>query len=113
MQTMWVSPLMEWDKEVFKKMFPSLAKELEGGEGIRITVGRRDPLRGFNPTVIDFIRRCKSIEEALEIIDFMEGRGEISSEYSRKLKEQLKNKGLRSFGPYKKPGYYFEYAGLK
>ncbi len=72
-----------------------------------------DPLRGFDPGVVDFIRRAKTDEEAIEIIEYMRKRGEISDEKAKMVLDQLKNEGLRSFGSYKQDGYYFHYAQEK
>jgi len=58
------------------------------------------------PDVIDFIRRCDNEEQAVEIIDFMEKRKEINSTYAQRLKRQLREKGVRSFGSKKKDDYY-------
>ncbi len=101
------------DTKKIKKMFPHLAKEIEDGVmtfpigGIRWShrSNNFDELR--NPDVISFIRRCKTVQEAEEVIAFMEARGEISHEYAKQLRKQLKESGLRSFGEYKAPGYYF------
>ena len=114
---------MEIDKEQFKKMFPNLAREIESGEySVRITsirsdiqVGERASSRkfdGYMPDVIDFIRRCDTGEQAEEIIDYMERRGEISTKYAEKLRKQLKEKGVRSFGPKKESDYYLKQAGF-
>jgi len=61
---------------------------------------------GYVPDVIDFIRRCDNEKQAEEIIDFMEERNEINSAYARRLKRQLREKGVRSFGPKKQDDYY-------
>ena len=109
---------MEIDKETFKKLFPNLAREMELGEckvtinSIRtnIKAGEKAVSRKFqhyDPDVIDFIRRCDTEEQAEEIIDYMERKGEITTEYAKKLRKQLKEKGVRSFGPKKEEGYYF------
>jgi len=112
---------MEIDKETFKKLFPNLAREMELGE-CKITINsvRTDIKTGekavsrkfkhYDPDVIDFIRRCDTEEQAKEIIDYMEKRGEITAEYAKKLRRQLKEKGVRSFGPKKEEGYYFIYG---
>ncbi len=95
---------MRISKEEFKKLFPNIAKELEENNGITLKV---DKSRGYNPTVIDFIKRCEKDEEALEIIDFLEKRKEISEEYAESLRKRIKEKGVRSFGKKREPGYYF------
>ncbi|MEM1515392.1 MAG: DUF2095 family protein [Candidatus Bathyarchaeia archaeon] len=113
---------MEIDKETFKKIFPNLAKEMETGickititsvrlnpeEGEKIASRRFD---GYNPDVIDFIRRCDTEEQAEEIIAYLEKRGEINSSYASNLRKQLKEKGVRSFGPKKEEAYYLRQAG--
>ena len=73
----------------------------------------KDYLRGFDPQAIDFIRRAKTVEEALEVLHFLEKRNELSSEDCQKLKQQLQESGLESFGEHKEDGYYFEYQRKK
>jgi len=64
----------------------------------------------YMPDVIDFIRRCDTEEQAKEIIDYMEKRGEIEKRYAKKLRCQLREKGIRSFGPKKEENYYFKHG---
>jgi hypothetical protein len=110
---------MKIDKKRFRKMFPHLAGELEGGEHkIAITSVRSDTqtgekasskkFAGYMPDVIDFIRRCDNEEQAEEIISYMERRREISREYAERLRKQLKEMGVRSFGSKKEEGYYLK-----
>ena len=114
---------MEIDKETFKRLFPNLAREMESGENkVTLNSVRTDIKSGeravssnfvhYDPDVIDFLRRCDTAEQAEEIIAFMERRGEISKEYAAKLRKQLKEKGVRSFGPKKEENYYLRRAGL-
>jgi len=110
--------MIEIDIKKFRTLFPNLAKEILNGEGksVKLEFIRRrrpDPWRGYNPSIYDFIRRAKTIEEALEVVDYMERRGEISKEEADKIRRQLKEKGLRSFGPRKESGYYFRVAGYE
>jgi hypothetical protein len=114
---------VETDKKSFKKMFPNLSEDLEG-EDSKVTIDsvRTDPdtaeksmpdrFRNYDPTVIDFIRRCDTEEQAKTIIAYLENRGELSKEYAKELKQQLKKEGVRSFGPKKEEGYYFKQGGL-
>lgn len=113
---------MEIDREQFRKMFPNLAREMEAGEyKITITSVRLDPeegeraalrmFEGYDPDIIDFLRRCDNEEQAEEIIAYMERRGEISRDYALSLRKQLKEKGVRSFGPKKEEAYYLRQAG--
>jgi hypothetical protein len=114
--------LVEADKS-FKKLFPHLAKELGNGENIvSIDAVRANPeedenkqpdkFHNYNPTVIDFIRRCNNETEAEEIITYMEKRCEITKEHAKELRKQLDQKGVRSFGAKKEDDYYFKQSGL-
>jgi hypothetical protein len=113
--------IVEFDKETFKKLFPNLAKELESNENkVAINSVRTDIKTGerasterfahYMPDVIDFIRRCDTEEQAKEIIDYMEKRGEIEKQYAKKLRRQLREKGVRSFGPKKEENYYLKHG---
>jgi hypothetical protein len=99
-------------RDEFKKRFPALVKEMEEGKGradLEFEVEPPKPQRkfaGYDPNVIDFIRRCSGEEEALEIIEYLRGRGEITVEEADRLRRQLEEDGLRSFGSKKEPGYY-------
>jgi hypothetical protein len=114
---------VETDKKSFKKMFPNLSEELEGEDSkVPIDAVRADSeaaeksmpdkFRNYDPNVVDFIRRCDTIEQAKTIIAYLEKRGEVSKEYAEELKGELKKQGLRSFGPKKKEGYYFKQGGV-
>ena len=117
---------METNRKSFKKMFPNLSEELEGGDGkIPIDAVRTDSdageaaekampdkFRNYDPNVVDFIRRCDTEEQAKTIIAYLEKRGEVSKEYAKELRQQLKREGVRSFGPKKEEGYYFKQGGL-
>ena len=110
---------MEIDKKEFKKKYPKIAKEMEqGNKIIRFNftktnsdskkIRKEEDLKGFSPTVIDFIRRCNTVQEVELIINYLEKRGEISAAYTEKIRKQLKEKGIRSFGPKKSDNYYFK-----
>lgn len=112
---------MEIDKERLKKMLPHLSREMNAKtDGITITSVRSNTqtredapskrVEGCTPDVIDFLRRCDNTQQAEEILGFLERRHEISSEYAKKLRNQLKENGLRSFGPKKEDDYYFKQA---
>ncbi|MFQ6105773.1 MAG: DUF2095 family protein [Candidatus Hydrothermarchaeaceae archaeon] len=94
----------------FKKKYPNLARELEEGEFISIESVRSNveeaegEIRG-EPTVVDFLRRCDTDEQGMEIIRYMKKQNQISDEYAAQLTEQLVKHGIRSFGP-KKRGIY-------
>ena len=112
---------MAFNKESLKKMFPNLAKELESEENrIDIRSVRTDTVTGENvvaerfahytPDVIDFVRRCDNEKQAEEIITYLEKRGEIERQYAERLRKQLKDEGVRSFGPKKETDYYLKYG---
>ena len=100
--------------EDFKEYFPSIYEEivesnheLEENE-TRTSTGSKSvrKFRGYNPSITDFICRCKTDEEALEIIKYMLEKGEITEEEEKAIKKQLEEKGLESFGPHREAGYY-------
>jgi hypothetical protein len=45
-----------------------------------------------DPTVIDFIRRCSNKEQAMEILDFLLNKEEISTEEYQKFKKKISKK---------------------
>lgn len=114
---------MNIEKERLKRMFPHLAEEMTSEKNrLPIKSVRSDPesgekvasstFEGYDPDVIDFLRRCDNKEQAIEVINFMEKKGEITSSHADKLKKQLKEKGIRSFGTKKGSEYYLKQAGL-
>lgn len=111
---------MEISKDRFKKMFPNLTEEMNSEkQKVNINSVRsnrkaiekkketRKNLSNYDPDIIDFLRRCDTNQQAVEIIAYMENRGEITHNYAQKLRQQLKKKGVRSFGSKKEEGYYF------
>jgi hypothetical protein len=112
---------MALDKEAIKRMFPNLAKELEFEEDkVPINSVRTDAPTGeeavsrnfihYMPDAVDFIRRCDTDEQGLGIIAYLEKRGEIDKQYANKLRKQLREKGVRSFGPKKESDYYLKHG---
>jgi len=108
---------MEFDRKRFRKMFPHLTEEVDSSQqriaisSVRsdVNIGEQASSKrfdGYVPDAIDFIRRCDTEQQAEEIINFLEKRKEINREYARKLRTQLKTKGVRSFGPKKQDDYY-------
>jgi len=103
---------VEFTKEEFRRSFPNLAEEIE--ERVMqhpVTAvrsersGEESELRG--PDAIGYLRRCRTVEEAGEIIAYLERTGEITHEYAEKLRKQAHEQGLASFGEWKERGYYF------
>lgn len=102
---------MEIDWEEFKKKFPNLAREMENRvQTVNIGGVRTYEAEGLDelktPDAVSYLRRCETEEQAVEVIDYLERKGEITKDYADMLRKQLKEKGVRSFGPLKKPDYY-------
>ena len=107
------------EKKDFKRLFPHLTDEIESGAS-KVDLNKANGLPpstepsykkdrkyiGYQPGAIDFIRRCKKPQEAEEIIAYLEKKGDIACEEAKVLRRQLEEEGLRSFGPWKKPGDY-------
>lgn len=100
---------------------PNLAAEMESSQtdvridGVRweetdrtrqTIAADKSRFAGYSPDVVDFIRRCSTEEEALEIIEFLKKRGEINAVHARELCKQLRKHGVRSFGSKKSWGHY-------
>jgi len=114
---------MEFRKKKFEKMFPNLAQEMSSGESkVGVNSVRTDTpaaekahahrFAHYSPDIIDFIRRCDSVDQAEEVIRYLEKRGEIDAEYASRLIKQLKEKGVRSFGEKKENDYYLKHGHL-
>jgi hypothetical protein len=112
---------VKFEKDNFKKVFPNLAKEMESEENkVSMNSARTDTESGekaaskrfshYMPDTIDFIRRCDTDDQARDIIAYMEKRGEINTEYARRLRKQLKDKGVRSFGSKKEENFYLKHG---
>jgi len=115
------SARMKVDRNKFRKMFPHLAREMDARQNrIAITSVRSDLHTGekapskkfsqYSPDVIDFLRRCDHEQQAGEVINYLERSKEISREYAQRLKKQLKEKGVRSFGSKKEEDYYLKHG---
>ena len=104
------------EKKKFRELFPHLAYELVNGKSVADQ--KNEPIgpkrfpqvnrkwEGYDPDIIDFIRRCKIPEQVTQIIDYMSKQGKVSPEIAEKLEIQLEEKGIRSFGKYKQKGFY-------
>ncbi len=99
-------PLSFIDEEEAKLIEEDTEVEAEQKKEIDTTSDTSN-FSGFIPTAIDYIRRCDTKEQALEIIDYLQKRGELTPTDFNKLKKQLTSKGLRSFGSKKDAGFYF------
>jgi hypothetical protein len=104
----------------FERDFPALAEEMATGstktyriDGVRTMSDDAEPpddKETFVPNIIDYIRRCDTVNQALEIVDYMLKRNEISSTRAKEIKAQLKREGLRSFGTKKEKGHYLHHG---
>ncbi len=104
---------MKMKTEDFKKKFPHLAKEILNDEQqltLRVDIKMPDPWRGYTPGIEDYIRRCKTVDEALKVIEYLEKHGEINREEADNYKKLLREKGLSYFGPRKEDDYYYRKA---
>ncbi|MHC1580839.1 DUF2095 family protein [Methanopyrus sp.] len=68
----------------------------------------KDPLRGYEPRVEDYLARCETDEEALEVIRYLLRRGELDEERARDLESKIKREGVRSIVERREFGYYLE-----
>jgi hypothetical protein len=111
---------VEAEKERFRRLFPNLANEIEKGSGLSVNSfvnddrepeTRPDLFRGYAPTAIDYLRRAADAREAEATINSLESKNEISKDHAESLRKQLREKGIRSFGPRKEDDYYMKKGG--
>lgn len=113
--------LMSEDEE-FQKAFPSLAKELRDNstqqyriDGVRVMSEEPEATpkgerKTFLPDIVDYIRRCDTVNQAIEIVDFLVKQKEITATDAKAIKSQLRSEGLRSFGSKKEKDYYLHHG---
>jgi len=97
------------EKDRFKKLFPHLAEELDGNASkVVVEVEGKSTRKGvgFTPDILDYLRRCETDEQGEEIIEYLKKKGDINQDRALELMEQLREKGIRSFGGRKGEGYY-------
>ncbi len=108
---------MDIEKKRFQTLFPNLCLEMEQEpQKVEISAVKSDiskgekasskTFAGYQPDAIDFLRRCDNKQEAEEIINYLEKRHEIGGGYAAKIRKQLREKGVRSFGSKKTADYY-------
>ena len=78
----------------------------ENGEKPKVDIEEDYSVLGYTPTAVDYIRRCRTLDEAFEIIDYLKKRGEITEKEYKTLSEKLKSEGLTGFGTIKETGFY-------
>jgi hypothetical protein len=121
---------ISYDQEEIKNFLPHLLKEIKGKkESVKIDAVDYEVERSESkdqesgekeehdleelrdPKAMDFIRRCSTKEEAMEILDYLLKREEISEEKAKSIKKEIKKEnGLKDLieksGGFKSPGYY-------
>ncbi len=105
---------MEFDEEEFKRKYPHLYEELgdsalegtEDSESPEVQHDEPHVSETYPNEVISYIRRARTDDEAIEIVDYMRRRGEISESDATKILKQIRDQGVRSFGRLKTWGHY-------
>lgn len=119
---------LSYNREEIDEHFPHLTKEMfEKKKSIKIDSvdyeieknykeksqksNKLYPNELYNPSVIDFIRRCTKKEDAINILNYLLRRNEVSNnEYNTYRNIILKEGGLERLiaesGGLKRPGYY-------
>jgi hypothetical protein len=113
---------ISYDTKELNEFFPHLMEEIEHKkQTLRIDAVNQnesinEKVRNYeenlsNPGVIDFIRRCKAKEDAMEILEYLYMRKEIQTNLYEELKKKISEEdGLASLveecGGVKTPGYY-------
>jgi hypothetical protein len=99
-------------KEELKKRFPNLAKEMDQSPpGETASVKIKAGPSGYQPNVLDFLARCDNNKQALEIIDYLEKRGELPKADASSLRLRISKHGVRSVAKKRSPGHYFREFG--
>jgi len=100
---------VEYEREDFQNSFPHLTGELDtkkSHSGIEIGGVSYTKMAPEDPKVIDFVLRCSTDEEAIEVINFLEKRNEITSIEADRTRKQIESEGITSFGPRRTSNYY-------
>jgi hypothetical protein len=120
---------ISYDKTSFEEFLPHLISEMNMDEK-RVKIDKivhnvevnepeksdqinRKSEEPSNPGAIDFIRRCTSEEDAIEILDYLIKRNEITLIEYNNYKNKISEKGglqklINESGGPKKPGYYID-----
>jgi hypothetical protein len=113
-------------KSELEEYFPNLTSEInQGKKSVKISSIEEEDLAKYksenfeikyeenlsNPGVIDFLRRCSTSEEAMEILEFLNAREELTKDLFNFLKERISQdegliKLINECGGPKKKGYY-------
>ncbi|MHA1940899.1 MAG: DUF2095 family protein [Candidatus Hodarchaeales archaeon] len=114
------------DADELKEKFPHLHSEIAGdtmkldidviegqfspSEGNDSPVDLTAPLRNYTPSIVDYLCRARTKQEAKDIINYSVKQGQLSKKEAELLVEQLEKEGVRSFGPIRTEGHYFRKA---
>ncbi|MHA1615107.1 MAG: DUF2095 family protein [Candidatus Thorarchaeota archaeon] len=104
--------------EDYRRDFPALNKELEEGitrsfkiDGVRtVSEESKEEKIAYTPDVVDYIRRCDTLTQANEIVEFLVKQDEISPAQGRAIKAKLKADGIRSFGAKREKDHYLHHG---
>jgi len=121
---------VSYDKEELNEHFPHLIREMSEKEksieidsiDMAIEQNHKEELQEtnnqcpnelYNPGAIDFMRRCTKEEEAIDILDYLLKRNEITQEDYNSYKNIISEEGglkklINESGGPKQPGYYLE-----
>jgi hypothetical protein len=105
---------MDFDDTEFKRKFPHLYEELEDSTSGESEGSENPESQNTEPHVSDtysadaisYIRRARTNEEAIEVVNYLRKRGELSETDASGIIKQVKERGLRSFGSLKTWGHY-------
>lgn len=104
----------DYSIDEFRRRFPNLAKEMLEGEGSQLELsldrGLSDPWHNYLPNAIDYVRRCRSLEEVREVLDYLVRRREIAEEEAREILRNVEERGLEYYGKRKESDYYYKKA---
>lgn len=103
---------LDLHRDELKKRFPNIAKEMDEStpEGTSKVKLKADS-SGYQPNVMDFLARCDNDKQALEIIDYLEKRGEVPPSEAGALRLRIGKQGVRSVAKKRAPGHYFREFG--
>ena len=121
---------ISYNRTEFNKQFPHLIEEISKKkkslkiDSININTDQTNmentqgpnnsyPNELYNPGVIDFLRRCTENEDAINILDYLLRRNEITQQECQTYRKIISQEGglkqlIDQFGGLKQPGYYIK-----
>jgi hypothetical protein len=105
---------MEFDEREFKSKFPHLYEELgdstagenEESKGSEVQNAQPDLSNQCPAEAVSYIRRARNNDEAIEVVNYLRRRGELSEREASSIIRQIREQGVRSFGSLKTWGHY-------